>query len=1158
MINLKSGSGKICIVLVWFLSLNLSYGQQLVINEIMASNGSSEADEEGDFEDWIEIKNIGVSPVDLTGYGLSDNDDSPFKWVFPGGTIEPDGFVFVWASGKDKEGVSPYNKEVINFGSEWKYYDEIASPPDNWMRVDFDDTAWLTGNGLFGYGRDYLNYGTEIDFGGDPANKTIGYYFRRNFSLDNISETTIVRIKLKVDDGAIIYLNGNELRRYNLPEGAIDHTTGAVDVVDQIEEIDIYAQALLLNEGINTIAVSVHQQNRHSSDLAFDIEIVETESVFHTNYSISAAGEEILITSPTGELIDRFAPIPIPTDIAYGRNIDQTGELVFFNIPTPGRSNSSPGYIGITPAPVFSIKSGFFNNDQELSITTQSENDKIFYTVDGSVPDQSRLAGYEFAFKNTFPQQPFSQPGEFLFDTLYTHVYNEPITIVDRSSMPNKVSQKSSTWDQTPTYLPDQPVSKSTVIRAQAVRPGYLPSETVTESYFVYPEGRERYSLPVFSFAIDENLLFDFHDGLFTAGVDFENWRSANRGTVLSGGGFPANWLRRDEHPLTMQFFDNDSEIPSITQKLGFRIHGGWSRARRIKSLRLYARNTYESPGELDYPFLMKNVDLRGNVLTSYKRLLIRAGGNDNSFLQDALKHRIMAPAQLDIQTVQPAVQFINGEYWGLINIRERIDRFFIASRYDIDPDNIIMLNAPWGQGHVSMVEEGVEDDILLFRAYYNYLAENDVRQQEHYDYVKSSIDIIGYIDYNLMFIYLNNSDWAGTKHFRYWRVRDTGGRPAEDGRWRFIIWDFDVPGLPENDMLMEFLDPNGNGVAWETNFILRKLLENQEFKSLFANRLADHMNTTFKPDRINGLLDTLIDELDPEIDEHFTRWGHPAYNPGDRDYFNDFAERRPDIMRDQMREHLDVGEDVQVNLSVSNTDRGYIRINTIDITSETPGITGDVYPWSGIYFKNIDIKLEAIPYEGYTFSHWEGIEDSGSNPLTVSTSDLNQVVTAVFILEEEAISDIIHYYHFNILKNDRIIEMVISDSSTVLGSHIIYEGGGLGYMDDVNDGSELYTLDNTIPGKGLRVRNPSANRQLIFKLPTIGYRNLIFRYAAKRTNNGAQRQFASYRLSENENWEFLTDTLFVTEDWKGYQLDLSDIQGAENNPDFEIMLGFN
>jgi hypothetical protein len=94
-------SRYVLLISLAFFPLNAG-AQSIALNEVMASNSVTLTDQDGDYEDWIELFNYGSEPVNLEGFGLSDNYDDPFRWVFPGVIIQPGEFLLVWASGKDR------------------------------------------------------------------------------------------------------------------------------------------------------------------------------------------------------------------------------------------------------------------------------------------------------------------------------------------------------------------------------------------------------------------------------------------------------------------------------------------------------------------------------------------------------------------------------------------------------------------------------------------------------------------------------------------------------------------------------------------------------------------------------------------------------------------------------------------------------------------------------------------------------------------------------------------------------------------------------------------------------------------------------------------------------------------------------------------------
>lgn len=157
----------------------------------------------------------------------------------------------------------------IPTGHTWKYHDDGTYPGTNWTSVTFDDTSWENGPAQLGYGED--DEATTVGYGPDAENKYPAAYFRSTFDVINAARAHNVNLKLLRDDGAIVYLNGAEVLRENMPSGLVDHRTYAVKSLDEelpMRERSIPSHALV--EGRNTLAVEIHQHRAGSSDLSFD------------------------------------------------------------------------------------------------------------------------------------------------------------------------------------------------------------------------------------------------------------------------------------------------------------------------------------------------------------------------------------------------------------------------------------------------------------------------------------------------------------------------------------------------------------------------------------------------------------------------------------------------------------------------------------------------------------------------------------------------------------------------------------------------------------------------------------------------------------------------------------------------------------------------
>jgi secreted PhoX family phosphatase len=163
-------------------------------------------------------------------------------------------------------------------GSEWKYNDQGVALASDWTSNAFDDNTWSTGNGVFGYGNG--DETTVVSFGSDPVNKHMTTYFRKSFDVASVDGFGSLKLLLKRDDGAVVYLNGSDVFRSNMPNGPVAYSTNALDYVEGAQEdqwITIFLPTALLNIGTNVIAVEIHKYTSFESDLRFDMQIALQE-----------------------------------------------------------------------------------------------------------------------------------------------------------------------------------------------------------------------------------------------------------------------------------------------------------------------------------------------------------------------------------------------------------------------------------------------------------------------------------------------------------------------------------------------------------------------------------------------------------------------------------------------------------------------------------------------------------------------------------------------------------------------------------------------------------------------------------------------------------------------------------------------------------------
>jgi hypothetical protein len=802
------------------------------------------------------------------------------------------------------------------------------------------------------------------------------------------------------------------------------------------------------------------------------------------------------------------------------------------------------------PPPSFSQTSGFYPFSVGLVLATRIPGANIYYTLDGSEPDPANLNGSTFRYKNTWPQRPGQPKGGFLYDSYKSEVYTSFITISERQNTPDRLARKATSYHNPPFYFPDSPIMKGTVVRAMTVRAGFVSSPVVTHTYFIFD--RSRYRLPVISITTGEKNLFDYDSGIYTPGAAFDLWRDYNPGSD-AGGGSGANYRRRGadwEIPANFTFWDVGSKVPDLNQNVGIRIHGGYSRAHPMKSLRIYARSDY-GKSTLEFPFFPDQ------PYGEYKRLMLRNSGNDfgNSFFRDALIHEVCRELNFDTQAYRPVIVFLNGEYWGIHNIRERYDRHYIERVYGVKQQDLDLL---------SWRNSAKEGDNRHYNETIGYIEANGLHLSEHYNHIKTRIDTENFIDYQIANIYSANTDWPAN-NIDFWRKR-TGYQPfaphGHDGRWRWMAFDMDfgfgIWGKSPAENVMRFAT-EANGPGWPnppwSTFLLRSFLENESFRADFVNRFAGLLNTHFRPERVVYLIDKFYNVLKPEFPEHIARWKHPSTMTrwdSEVNAMRNYVIQRPAHQWGHLMDYFNL-DTVSVTLEVSSPSHGYIRLNDIDITPSTPGVYEDPYPWKGIYFSGIPVTFEAVPLEGYRFSHWEGT--SSGMPVFTADPSGSAMIKAHFVPAPEM--DIVHLWHFNDLPGDDMIQAVAADYSAGEPGELSYPGEGEGFMDRVDDGAMVNLQENLEPGGGLRVRNPSHTRQLVLSVPSTGFDSLEFSYATRRTPNGAWNQAIWVSADNGGSWSQVGETFVVSEDWQRVILDLSDLPQLGDNADMQIKILF-
>jgi hypothetical protein len=628
----------------------------------------------------------------------------------------------------------------------------------------------------------------------------------------------------------------------------------------------------------------------------------------HANFKLSASGEAIALLSPDGRIVDSVTFGEQGTDISMGRYPDGGGEWFQFFPASPGRANSGSAIYNRLSAPVVATPGGFYKQPVFVSASIEAPQASIHFTMNGKIP------------------------------TLNDSIYKSPVKI-----------------------------DSTAVIRFRAFKTGYLPGETVTNTYFINEEN----VLPVFSLVTDPDNLFSDTSGIYVAGT---------RGITGNCSTTPKNWNQDWERPVNIQLFEIDRS-KGFHFDAGLKIYGGCSRIYDMKSLALYFRSDY-GPETLNYR-LFNDIPL-----TEYNNFILRSGGQDwwrTMFRDEMAQTLIMQGMDVDCQAYRPSLVFINGNYWGIHNIREKYNEHYLHYHHGTDENNIDL---------IQISKTGIADlgDLSAYTALLNFLNNNNIARPENYEYIKSIVDINEYIDYQIAEIYGANGDWPGY-NMKFWREKKSGGK------WRWLIFDLDyvfggnAQGMANINTLENATAINGPdwpNPPWST-LMLRKLLENSEFRNEFIQRAAVHMNTTFEPGHVLHVIDSIKALIAPEIQRHKARWAKSISMGGDWNVnvqlMRDFAQQRPKYAREHFIAKFGLSGVYSLTINRNIKSAGKIFLHNSEWTRD-----GE----QGVFFSNIPLRVRAVPMPGYKFVRWEGASGSASSNLNLILG-ANSSITAIF-----------------------------------------------------------------------------------------------------------------------------------------------------------------
>ena len=392
--------------------------------------------------------------------------------------------------------------------------------------------------------------------------------------------------------------------------------------------------------------------------------------------------------------------------------------------------------------------------------------------------------------------------------------YTTNCTIPDRNSTP---------------YTGPVRITKTTIFRVVCYEPGKDASQVVDLSYFL----NENDALSVVSLVTEPDNLFSPSTGIYVAGY------RAQPTSPYTGANFWQDW----ERSATITLFETDGTV-GFTQGCGIKMFGAYSRMNEKKSFACMFRARYGA-GRLEYPVFGED------SLPYYEALVLRAGGQDIYWarMRDELITSLAGEyLGLPVQDYRPVSLYLNGQFWGVYYIREKLNDQYVAGHYNMNAQDVKLCQVS---------ETSLQEYVEVTR----YARSHNLAQQEHFDYIASRVDIQNYTDYMIAQMWINNTDSSNVKFFL-----------NDEGKWTWALFDTDMSfSSPGVNTIRQYLKTPGDDVICRT--LLLRLLMNDAYRDYFLERAAWQVNNLWTQENINRRIDEISALIEQDMKKDTRRW---------------------------------------------------------------------------------------------------------------------------------------------------------------------------------------------------------------------------------------------------------------------------------------------
>lgn len=865
----------------------------LVISELLIGNTSALADEKGNFGDIVELQNASDAPVWLGNYFLSDSMENRFTFRLPDLYLEPGGYLVIYCDGEAAVGED--GQLHANFGLTHGETLVLTDRSGGYVSLTAEylgenvsaalqaDGSWSESSPSPGYANDEAGIARFASSRTDPASALVIHEvllssagvpwegeFRDVVEIRNRSENTVSTAGWYLSDGSdpydcplppqqlepgacLVMVCGPETTGFSLSEGETLRLMGP-DC--------LFAPTVTCTEGEPGMSISLLS----GTDAAYGPMAVTlgyaNEEENYTLFLESRKPKSLVISElmsanrsylpgpygTTADWIELYNGSDKNINLSDYRITDDTGNLEKYALPN---RKLAPGEycVLLLSKDATNLPEGY----PVLPFALSSEGEQLYLSRDGIVEDYAQVPSLS-------PDISWGRTGNSARMTLLAEPTPGEVnagavemSVMPAAAIPQGVYDSVEYLDvallgegeiyyttdcEHPSeegirYTGPIRLTETTVIRAVCREKGKLESQVLTLAYLI----NENDSLPVVSVVAEPDDLFDEYTGMYTKGPN------ASSAPPYFGANYWMDW----ERPASISLFETDGS--GFTASCGIKIFGAYTRSLPKKSLACMFRDSY-GDGELRYPLFGES------SLDTYESIILRSAGQDafQARMRDVLVTSLIGEAtDMAVQQYKPVVVYLNGQYWGLHYIREKLNENYVAGHYNVTPDWVTFLeDAGWRN----------QD----YRALIDYVMEHDMRRQEHYDYVCSKIDVDSYLDFYLAQMWIANTDNGNVKYFR-----------IDDGKWTWCMFDTDLSFLEYSlDTVKDGLD---EGTLDKTDLtgkaFAARMIHNEAFREKFLTRLAWQMNNIWTEDNILARISEIEAQIGEDLKKDCERWGY-------------------------------------------------------------------------------------------------------------------------------------------------------------------------------------------------------------------------------------------------------------------------------------------